>query len=246
MMHLKELNMRVLLGSGGFRTDDRRLVYSKAMRDHFGDIERVLFIPWALHDHDGYVDLMNEKGLNAGYELVGIHTADDPVEAIKQCSGIYIGGGNTFRLTAQLHDHGVLDVIRSRVEDGLPYMGVSAGTNVACPTMQTTNDMPITMPASFRTLGLVPFQVNAHYFHGQVHVESVDALVEHYGETRDDRIREFHEMNETPVVGLHEGGFLEIEDGAIELVGAQARIFRRGEAPLDLEPGDDCSIMMQS
>jgi len=238
--------MRILLGSGGFRTEDRKAVYSQAMRDHFGDIDRVLFIPWALHDHDGYIDLMNEKGLNGGYALEGIHAAGDPVAAIENCRGIYIGGGNTFRLTDELHRHGVLEVIRSRVLDGLPYMGVSAGTNVACPTMQTTNDMPITMPPSFETLGLVPFQVNAHYFHGQVHIESGEELIEHFGETRDDRIREFHEMNDTPVAGLREGGFLKIDNGEIELLAAQMRIFRKGEEPLDVDPGGDCSILMET
>ena len=137
-------------------------------------------------------------------------------------------------------------MIRSRVADGLPYMGVSAGTNVACPTMQTTNDMPITMPPSFETLGLVPFQVNAHYFHGQVHIESGEHLIEHFGETRDDRIREFHEMNETPVAGLREGGFLKIDNGEIDLLATQVRIFRKGEDPLDVDPGGDCSMLMEA
>ena len=236
--------MKALLGSGGFRTEERRAVYVEAMQRHFGDIDRILFVPWALHDHDGYVRLMTEKGLNAGYRLEGIHTFDDPVAAIEQCDGIYIGGGNTFRLTADLHRAGVIDTIRQRVHDGLPYMGVSAGTNVACPTMQTTNDMPITMPASFETLGLVPFQVNAHYFNGQTLVQVGDDLIEHCGETRDDRIREFHEMNDTPVIGLWEGGFLTVHDDDIALSGAMARVFRKGEAPVDVHPDDDLPAVL--
>jgi len=112
--------------------------------------------------------------------------------------------------------------------------------------MQTTNDMPITMPRSFETLGLVPFQVNAHYFHGQVHIESGEGFIEHFGETRDDRIREFHEMNEAPVAGLHEGGFLVIDDGRIELLGGRMRVFRKGEDPLDVGPGGDCSMLMNA
>ncbi len=236
--------MRLLLGSGGFRTEERRTLYRERMRAHFGDIERILFIPWALDDHDAYVRLMNEKGLDAGYVLEGIHTFDDPVAAVEACEGVYIGGGNTFRLTADLHRHGVLEPIRTRVRDGLPYMGVSAGTNVACPTMQTTNDMPITMPASFETLGLVPFQVNAHYYDGQIHVKVGDGFVEHFGETRDDRIREFHEMNETPVVGLWEGGLLEIDGESMRLTGSSARIFRRGDQPEDVVDGADLSNLL--
>ena len=236
--------MKALLGSGGFRTEERRAVYIEAMKHHFGDIERILFVPWALHDHDGYVRVMTEKGLHAGYHLEGIHTFDDPIAAVEQCDGIYIGGGNTFRLTADLHRTGVIETIRRRVQNGLPYMGVSAGTNVACPTMQTTNDMPITMPASFETLGLVPFQVNAHYFNGQTLVQVGDELIEHCGETRDDRIREFHEMNDTPVVGLWEGGFLTVQDDDVELSGALARVFRCGEPPVDVQPGETLSDLI--
>ena len=111
--------MQLLLGSGGFRTDERRAIYVERMRDHFGDIERVLFVPWALDDHDRYVSLMKEKGLDAGYVLEGIHTFADPAAAVEQCDGIYIGGGNTFRLTAQLHQTGLIDLVRQRVVDGL-------------------------------------------------------------------------------------------------------------------------------
>jgi len=238
--------MQLLLGSGGFRTEERRAIYVEQMQAHFGNIERVLFVPWALDDHDRYVALMQEKGLDAGYELEGIHTVPDPAAAVEQCDGIYIGGGNTFRLTAKLHQAGIIDLVRQRVADGLPYMGVSAGTNVACPTMQTTNDMPITMPASFETLGLVPFQVNAHYYDGQIHVKSGSDFVEHFGETRDDRIREFHEMNSTPVVGLWEGGFLQVRGDSIQLVGSNARLFTRGAEPRDLTDGADLSMLMIS
>ena len=236
--------MKALLGSGGFRTEERRAIYVQAMQRHFGDIERILFIPWALHDHDRYVNLMIENGLHAGYRLEGIHTFDDPCDAIERCDGIYIGGGNTFRLTADLHRTGVMSTIRKRVREGLPYMGVSAGTNVACPTMQTTNDMPITMPDSFETLGLVPFQVNAHYFNGQTMVQLGEELIEHCGETRDDRIREFHEMNDATVVGLWEGGFLDIQDESIELLGSAARIFNKGTDPVDVTSGDDLSSLI--
>ena len=230
--------MRALLGSGGFRTEERRNLYNDEMRRHFGDIKRVLFIPYALHDHEAYTTLMTERGLNAGYEIDGIHRHEDPVRAIREAEAISVGGGNTFRLIADLHRLGLVDLIRDRVmNEELPYMGVSAGTNVACPTMQTTNDMPITQPDSFKAIGLVPFQVNAHYYAGSIWVKHEDEFVEHFGETRDDRIREFHEMNETPVVGLWEAGFIRVEDDQFELIGASARIFRKGCDPYDVEPG---------
>ena len=127
----------------------------------------------------------------------------------------------------------------------MPYLGVSAGTNVACPTIQTTNDMPITTPPSLAALGLVPFQVNAHYFSGNNFVKRGDEFVEHFGETRDERLREFHEMNATPVVGLMEGGSLWCEAGAIHLAGAPARIFRRGQPSEDVIPGQEIAEMLR-
>lgn len=230
--------MRALLGSGGFRTEERRALYNEEMRRHFGDVSRILFVPYALHDHEKYTRMMSERGLDAGYEIDGIHRHDDPVKAVMEAEAISVGGGNTFRLTADMHRLGLFDAIRGRVvEDDIPYMGVSAGTNVACPTMQTTNDMPITLPASFDALGLVPFQVNAHYYAGSIWVKEDDEFVEHFGETRDDRIREFHEMNDTPVVGLWEAGFIRVEDQSFELVGASARVFRKGCDPYDVQPG---------
>jgi dipeptidase E len=228
--------MRILLGSGGFRSDERRERLVAEMRDFFADCQKILFVPYALDDHDRYVDLMLERGFGAGFELEGIHRFDDPKLAVEQADAIYVGGGNTFRLLHDLYAHDLIGLIGERVRGGLPYMGVSAGTNVACPTMMTTNDMPIVMPPSFDALGLVPFQVNAHYFGGQTHVKVGDGYHEHFGETRDDRIREFQEMNETPVVGLWEGGMLRVENGGVRLVAAPARLFTRGADPVDFEP----------
>jgi dipeptidase E len=227
---------RLLLGSGGFRTAERVAFLAERMQAHFGAVDRVLFVPYALADHDGYVTMLTERGLHAGYELDGIHRHPDPVAAIEQATAIYVGGGNTFRLVNELHARGLLEPIRARVAGGMPYMGVSAGSNVACPTLMTTNDMPIVRPPSFDTLGLVDFQINPHYFNGTTLVERGGQTQEHFGETRDDRIREFHEMNELPVVGLWEGGVLEVADGAVRLLGAPARIFRRGQDPVDVDP----------
>src|SRR5205814_1059955 len=151
--------------------------------------------------------------------------------------GIFVGGGNTFRLLAALYRLNLLEPIRERVRGGMPYLGVSAGCNVACPTIKTTNDMPIVQPPSLDALGLVPFQVNAHYYTGSHYVRDGDSFVEHFGETRDDRLREFHEENATPVVGLREAGLLHCDGERVTLANAPARVFRRGQPPVDVEPG---------
>jgi dipeptidase E len=239
-----EQTVAILLGSGGFRTPERVAVWVDQMRSVLGPIRRVLFVPYALADHDGYLRMMTERGLNAGYPLEGIHQAADPVTAVAAAEGIFVGGGNTFRLLHALYRFALLDPIRVRVRAGAPYLGISAGTNVACPTIRTTNDMPIVQPPSLDALGLVPFQVNAHYYAGTNFVRHGDQLVEQFGETRDDRLREFHEENETPVVGLGEGGILRVESSRIELVGAAARLFRRGESPRDLDAGTDLAALL--
>lgn len=231
--------MQLLLGSGGFRTPERIELLAAQMRELLGAIEKILFVPYALADHDGYVQMMIDKGLNAGYVLEGIHTCRDPIAAVRRAEAVFVGGGNTFRLVDALYRHGLLEPIRERVRAGMPYLGVSAGSNVACPTLMTTNDMPIVMPPSFATLGLVPFQINPHYFHGASFVKRDEVLHEHFGETRDDRLREFHEMNATPVVGLWEGGILRVDDDRVRLIGAPARVFHQGEAPVDVEPPAD-------
>ena len=236
--------MRVLLGSGGFRTPQRVAFLAEQTRALFGQAGHVLFIPYALADHNGYVAMMRQRGLDGGYPLVGIHTLPDPVEAVLQAPALFVGGGNTFRLLGELYRHGLLEPIRRRVRAGMPYLGISAGCNVACPTIKTTNDMPITWPPGLEALGLVSFQVNPHYFSGQVHVKREDGYREHCGETRDDRIREFHEMNDTPVIGLWEGGTLWVEGGRILLAGAAARVFRKSLPAVDVEPGTDLAELV--
>jgi dipeptidase E len=229
--------VRVLLGSGGFRTPERVAFLAGQMRAFFGAVDHLLFLPYALHDHDGYLQAFRERGLDAGYRLEGIHHQADPREAVRSAPALFVGGGNTFRLLAELYRRGLVEAIRAAVAGGVPYLGISAGCNVACPTIQTTNDMPITAPPTLAALGLVPFQVNAHYFTGQVYLKAEDGYREHFGETRDERIREFHEMNETPVVGLWEAGTLWVENGRVELAGAPARVFRKGQEPRDVGPG---------
>jgi dipeptidase E len=216
------------------------------MRDHFAGVGRILFVPYAVGDHDAVVSAMSEKGFGAGFPLDGLHRHTDPVAAIEQAEALYVGGGNSFRLADALQRLELLDPIRRRVAEGMPYMGVSAGSNVACPTLCTTNDMPIVQPSSFETLGLIDFQINPHYFAGQVLVRVGDELHEHFGETRDDRIREYHELNERPVLGLWEGTHLCINDGRVELLGGRARLFRAGEAPIDVDAADDLDALLRS
>ncbi len=240
------MHPRILLGSGGFRTPERIAYLQEEMQSFFGKIKRLLFVPYALQDHDRYVQTLIERGLHAGYELNGIHKYPDAVQAVQEAEAIYVGGGNSFRLLASLYSLGLLEPIRRRVQSSMPYLGISAGCNVACPTIKTTNDMPITEPPSLRALGLVPFQVNPHYFSGQSFVKHDDDFVEHFGETRDDRLREFHEMNDTTVIGLWEGGVLRIENGTMQLRAAPARIFRKGHDPLDVQPGSDLTAYLRS
>ncbi len=150
-----------------------------------------------------------------------------------------MGGGNTFLLTKKLHENGLIDVVRSRVLGGMPYMGVSAGSNVACPTMQTTNDMPIVQPPSFETFDLIPFQINAHYHDGNIWLKEEGRFEPHFGETRAQRIKEFHEHNQRPVIGLWEGAFLRWQDNTGILVGGDATVFHPGEEPGTQSPGSE-------
>jgi len=229
--------MRVLLGSGGTGTPERRATLVEELRQHFGNLRRLLFVPYALADHEAYLQGFGERIRDTGYELEGIHRRDDPAAAVRNAEALAVGGGNTFRLLEALHHHRLIEPIRRRVSEGMPYFGVSAGANVACPTIRTTNDMPITHPPTLEALDLVPFQLNPHYFSGSTYIRRGEELHEHYGETRDERIAEYHELNHLPVIGLWEGGYLRVEDDRITLTGAAARLFLRGEQPRDLEPG---------
>jgi len=201
------------------------------IRDFLGDLKHVLFVPFALFDRDKYAATAQARFAKMGYELTSIHTAPNPVQAVKETDAMFIGGGNTFRLLKTLYEFDLLDVIRERVNAGMPYIGSSAGSNMACPTIRTTNDMPIVQPPSFNALGLVSFQINPHYL-------DPDPNSKHMGETREERINQFLEENDTPVVGLREGAMLRIENGETILRGSTgARIFRRGFEPVEILPG---------
>ena len=224
--------MRLLLISNSTLHGSGYLDHAESeIRDFLGDAQRVLFVPYALHDRDKYAAQARERFAKMGYELDSIHTTHEPAQAVRNTDAIFIGGGNTFRLLKALYDHDLLGAIRQRVNDGMLYIGSSAGSNVAAPTIRTTNDMPIVQPPSFEALSLVSFQINPHYL-------DADPNSTHKGETREERIVQFLEENETPVVGLREGAMLRIENGRTLLKGSTgARIFRRGNEPVETMPG---------
>ena len=201
------------------------------IQNFLGDLKRVLFVPYALFDRDKYAATAHARFQKMGYELTSVHTAADPIAAVNETDAIFIGGGNTFRLLKTLYDVELIEPIRNRVLNGMPYIGSSAGSNIAAPTIKTTNDMPIVQPPSFNALALVSFQINPHYL-------DPDPSSKHMGETREERIMQFLEENDTTVVGLREGAMLRIENGETELRGSTgARIFRRGREPLEILPG---------
>jgi dipeptidase E len=202
------------------------------IREFLGDVAEVLFVPFALYDRDAYAAQASERFQRMGYRLKSIHVASDAKQAVSNAAAIFIGGGNTFRLLKALYNSDLLDTIRHRVDEGMPYIGSSAGANVAGPTIKTTKDMPIVQPPSFDALGLVPFQISPHFL-------DPDPNSTHMGETQEERILQFLEENDTPVAGLREGAMVRVESGSHTLKGASgARIFRKGLDPVETRPGE--------
>jgi dipeptidase E len=220
------LSSSTVFGSGPFDYAEGELI------DFLPGATEILFAPFALADCDGYFERTRERFAKMGFRMISLHSVPDKSKAIDSAQAIFVGGGNTFRLLKALYDFGLIEIIRRRVNAGLPYIGSSAGSNIACPTIKTTNDMPIVQPPSFDALGLVSFQLNPHYLDS-------DSGLKHMGETREERITQFLEENDIPVVGLREGGIVRIERGKTKLVGvAGARVFQRGKPPIELKPGD--------
>jgi dipeptidase E len=200
---------------------------------------RVLFVPYAVFDRDGYAAKARRRFEQMGLELDSVHDAPDgAARAVEKADALFIGGGNTFRLLNALWQQKLVEPIRQRARSGMPYIGSSAGSNVACPTIKTTNDMPIVEPPTFSALDLVPFNVNPHY------QDPIPGST-HMGETRGQRIAEFHEENDAPVVGLREGAWLLVEDRTVSLQGSTgARLFRRGEMPVEYASGSRLDFLM--
>jgi len=222
-------------------------IYGRGYLDHveseikrfLGSAQRVLFFPFALHDRNAYTSTVRKRFGAMGYSLDSAHQTAVPQKAVDETNAIFIGGGNTFRLLKALQDLDLVEAIRRKVSAGAPYIGSSAGSNVAGPTIKTTKDMPIVQPRSFDSLGLVPFQISPHYL-------DPDPNSTHMGETQEERILQFLEENDTPVVGIREGAWLLCNDGNVTLKGETgARIFRRGHAPVEVTPGTEISNLIE-
>jgi dipeptidase E len=203
------------------------------LQTFFSNVKELLFIPYARPSgisHDDYTKKVSEAFGKINILVKGIHEFENPVEAIENAEGIFTGGGNTFLLVSQLYKNNVIDALEKVVKNGTPYLGTSAGSNICGLTMNTTNDMPIVYPPSFRTLGFVSFNINPHY------LDPIEGST-HMGETREIRINEFHHFNPQPVVGLREGSWLEVKGDSILLRGTlTARIFKRNEKPIEVAP----------
>lgn len=235
--------MKLLLISNSTNAGDSYLSHPLEQIGKFlkPGIGEVLFIPYAAvtFSFDDYEKKVREKFAELGIGVESIHHYGSPAAAVESARAIVIGGGNTWQLTRCLHDFKLIDPIREKVLTGTPFIGWSAGANVACPSIRTTNDMPIVDPVGLYACNLVPFQINPHYL--DAHPEG------HAGETREQRIQEFIEINPgLYVVGLREGTMLEIHNREIGLIGPRpARIFRKGEAPREIEPGGDLQFLME-
>jgi dipeptidase E len=204
------------------------------IRDFLGRARRVAFVPFALFDRNAYTAKVAERLDRMGFEVQQVQSARD-----LEADAIFVGGGNTFRLLKTLYELDLLDAIRERAKAGTPYMGSSAGSVIAAPTMKTTNDMPIVQPRSFDSLGLVPYQINGHYI-------DADPTSKHQGETREVRLAEYLEENSVPVIGIREGTMLRVDDGITRVTGTKpAKIFRRGETPFDVEVGTELDGSLQ-
>lgn len=209
------------------------------IRAFLDGVSELLFAPFALKDRDGYTARAAERFGREGIAVRALTADGDGRRALEGADALFVGGGNTFRLLKTLREVGLLDAIARRARSGMRYLGASAGTNIAAPTIRTTNDMPIVEPDSLDALALVPFQINPHYL-------DPDPATRHMGETREERIREFLEENDRVVVGLREGAWLRVDGGRVELRGGPpARIFRRGAPPREVEPGEPLDDLLE-
>jgi len=244
------MKRNLLLISNSTNTSESYLAWPRKFMKEFLEkfkVKKILFVPYAgvnltatgvEKSFDVYEERVKVVFRELGFKLESVHRLEEPIHAIMQAEAIVVGGGNTFHLVKTLHETGMMKAIRERVLTGIPFIGWSAGANVACPTMRTTNDMPISEPPSFNCLDLVPFQINPHYLDANP--------VGHGGETREQRIMEFLTVNRNVfVAGLREASLFRIEGKKIKLMGARSlRVFRYGSEPAEISPGKDCSFLM--
>jgi dipeptidase E len=235
--------MKLLLISNSTNPGEQYLEYPKQrIKEFLGDKHvKALFIPYAAvtFSYDDYELKVRDRFREVGHDIISIHHYSNPAVAVQNASAIVVGGGNTWMLLKLLHENKLIGPVRERVRRGTPYIGWSAGSNVACPTICTTNDMPVTEPSSFKAFSLIPFQINPHY---------LDSNPEgHAGETREQRIEEFIEVNpDLWVAGLREGTLFLIQKGKIRLIGPRkARIFKKNHLPVELGENDDFSFLLK-
>lgn len=234
--------MKLLLISNSTNAGEEYLKYPIKNIGSFleeNKVKEVLFVPYAgvTFSYDEYQERVQNRFDEIGVKVDSVHRYNDPVTAVMKAECIVVGGGNTFCLAKKMQEQGLIQAIRERVKSGIPYVGWSAGSNVTCPTLSTTNDMPIVEPLSFEVFNLIPFQINPHY---------LDANPEgHAGETREQRILEYIEANQDIyVVGLREGCMLTVKDKKLSLIGPRPmRIFKYGEKPYEVNAGDDLSFL---
>ena len=244
------MNKKLLLISNSTNAGEDYLAWPRAHIKNFlasYEVKKLVFIPYAgvnlsaeglQTSFDVYEDRVSKVFDELGFRIRSIHREKDPVLAVQEADSIIVGGGNTFHLVKMMHETGIMKVMREKVLNGIPFVGWSAGANVACPTMKTTNDMPISEPPSFSCLNLVPFQINPHYLDANP--------AGHGGETREQRLAEFMVINrDIYVAGLREATLLKVEGGKIALQGSRPmRIFRFGESPKEIQPGEDISFLL--
>ncbi len=204
----------------------------------FKSVKELIFIPYARPSgmtYTAYTSIVKNAFDQIDIRVKGIHEFDSPKDALKNAQGVFVGGGNTLLLVNELYEQGLMDILKNKIESGMPYLGTSAGSNICGPTMQTTNDMPIVQPPSFKTMGVIPFNINAHYL-------DPNLTSKHKGETRETRIQEYHFFNDIAVLGLREGSWLEVKNNKIVLKGLlHAKWFVKNKKPEELEPLIDLS-----
>ena len=210
------------------------------LENHFKNCDTIIFIPYARPGgmtHDEYTERVAIAFSKINKKIIGLHTFGNPIEAIENAEGIFTGGGNTFLLVTQLYENDVMQTLSNVIESGTPYLGSSAGSNITGISMQTTNDIPIIYPPSFKTLGAIPFNLNPHYLDPNLQSK-------HMGETRETRIKEFHAFNTTPVLGLREGSWLDVKGEKIILKGnLTAKLFRQNQVPEEINPETDLAFL---
>ena len=261
MAKIKLTDMNLLLISNSTNFGETYLAWAMTQLEQFRDKfnldskSKIVFVPFAgvfinrkpypasYDEYEARVKKVFDEKL--GLEnFVSVHTVEDKINLVKEADCIVVGGGNTFHLVAEMHKYGLMEAVSEVVKKGTPYIGWSAGSNVACPTLCTTNDMPIVQPASFKTLNLVSFQINPHYLDPQ---PEIDKMLKHGGETRQDRLNEYLAVNQSmKVVGLREASALWVDDDKIMLKGGKKMmVFKYGEEPVEVEPNSDVTSFLR-